>query len=114
MRLESNRQFRYTPDCGEVPEGEDVFCGVCGDKMNEKRNCYGPRSWVMSMSGSKDHYDSFTCPNSQAMWHRQVVALRDDIARTSSAKIATLLEAEVDEILAARQETKSVGLLPRL
>lgn len=111
MKLDCDTQSRYTPDPGTVPEGEDVFCGVCGDKMDEKRGCNGPRGFAMAMSGSKSPYDSWTCPNREEPWHQQVVALRNAMRETPSAKIALIMAEEVGEILSVREQTKDVVCL---
>lgn len=101
-----NMQFRYFSDIGEVPEGSFITCGVCGDKMEEKRNCLGPRNYLESIGGHKHHHDQFFCPNRDSKWHKQVVALREQIQLTPSAKIAKMLEEEAAEILFTREETK--------
>jgi len=108
MKLESKTQSRYTPDPGEVPEGEAVFCGVCGDQMDERRGCNGPRGFAQAMCGGKSPYDDFSCPHRKEQWHQQVVALRDEAGKTASAKIATALLAEADEIASTRIATKEV------
>lgn len=109
MQLQDDTQFRYTPNPGVVPEGEYVCCGVCATKMTEKRGCFGPRSSAMAMGGISEPYDSFLCPHRQEAWHRQVVALRKEIASTASAKFAMMLELEVAEILYTKKATKEVG-----
>lgn len=95
----------YTPDVGTV-EGP-VCCGVCGTVMEESRNCYGPRGWVMAMSGSKSHYDSFTCPHRTEDWHRQVVKLRSAARDTASGRLEALYREEALQIVATRTPTKS-------
>lgn len=104
--IKPNTDGYYTPDCGEVPKGEKVCCGVCNDKMKVKRNCYGPRGFASAMAGSKHHYDSFTCPNYKEKWHEQVVKLRREARSTSSAKLAQMFLEEVDDILKNRKPTK--------
>lgn len=104
----NNTQFRYTPRCGMIPDGEKVYCGVCSEKMNERRGCYGPTSSAMAMNKMNENYDLFLCPSHDEDWHRQVVALRKEIKQTASAKIAIMLELEIAEILSCRKATKEV------
>lgn len=106
MILEQNTQERYTPDVGVVPEGEEVCCGVCGDKMNERRNCLGARGYAQAMSGGRSCYDEFECPNIGEKWHEQVIALRRVVEKTPSKVLATLLQSEAEGVLKTRKETK--------
>ena len=108
MQLESDTQERYTPDPGTHPPEMEVCCGVCGDRMNLKENCYGPRGFVMAMSGSKSHYDSYTCPNSKEGWHRQVLALRKEKRETASTLVESLLDEEIKLVLESRKATKVI------
>ena len=105
MKL-GDTQYRYTPDIGIVPEGEEARCGVCGDLMNERRNCLGARGFAQAMAGSKSNYDEFLCPNHLEKWHEQVVALRQEIKKTPSRTLAILMEQEVKDILENREPTK--------
>ena len=106
MKIDNKLQFRYTPDAGVIPEVEKVQCGVCGDVMNEKRGCYGPRSYGESMLGGGSYYDNFICPNHEESWHKQVVALRQEAQKTASNKLSELLDSEVQDILRNRKATK--------
>jgi hypothetical protein len=107
-QLECDTQCRYTPDPGEVPVGETVHCGVCGDAMVEKRDCYGPRGFAQAIGGGKSKYDCFNCPNAEEMWHRQVVVLRNKADQSPSAKLANMMRDEANEILTDRVHTKEV------
>lgn len=109
MKLEDNTQFRYTPDPGEVPQGESVFCGVCGDKMTEKRDVMGARGYAQAMAGGKSAHDSFRCPNYSEDWHKQVVALREAAKETPSVRLGEIMLAEVDLIIGRREATKKSG-----
>ena len=106
MKLKSDIQDRYTPDPGEHPPEEDILCGVCGDKMDCKRDCYGPRGFVMAISGSKSAYDQYECPNREETWHKQVISLRKEKRKTASTAIEMLLDAEIETVLELRQHTK--------
>lgn len=106
MKLNCETQDRYTPDVNEVPPGEVVNCGVCGDAMNERRNVLGPRGYASALAGSKSLHDEFECPNRESDWHVQIVKLRRKIEETPSSKIADLLKTEVLEILDNRKATK--------
>ena len=106
-QLESNTQDRSTPDPGKV-EGP-LFCGVCGEEMDVKRNVNGPRGSVQAMSGGKSPHDVFTCPHREEQWHEQVVALRKEAKKTPSAKLEKLLLEEAEEILQSKECTKGEG-----
>ncbi len=102
-------QSVYMPDPGEVTG--PVHCGVCGTVMTEKRDCEGPTSFVMSISGSKRKHDSFYCPERNQDWHKQVVAIRNEARNTASFKLKTMLLNEADDILERREATMEVGPL---
>lgn len=102
-----NTQSRFTPDPGLV-EGP-VACGVCGTEMECKRDCYGPRGWVMAMTGSKQAYDSFTCPHVKEVWHRQVIALRNKARETCSGRLAKMFLEEANDVVTSRMPTKDDG-----
>ena len=104
-KLSCDTQDHYTPDAGT--EG-DVYCGVCGDLMNCKRNVYGPRGYMQAIGGGKSLHDSYTCPNHSEMWHMQVKALREWVKKIPSKKISSLAEEEINEILETREATKSL------
>ena len=102
-------QSVYMPDPGEIKG--PVHCGVCDAVMRDKRDCYGPTSSIMAMSGSKRKYDSFICPLRDEDWHKQVVALRNEARNTASMKHKEMLLDEADEVLLTRKATMDVGPL---
>ena len=102
-------QSVYMPDADTVLG--PCFCGVCKTEMIMKRGCYGPRSFSSAMGGFKSYYDSFTCPDRDKNWHRQVVAIRDEARDTSSKKLERMLLKEAKEILAKKKATKKVSAL---
>ncbi len=106
MKKLGDTQYRYTPNAGTVED--DVHCGVCGDMMLVKRDCYGPRSYAQAVAGGNSLYDEFTCPNMAAGWHTQVVALRREANRTSSGKITAMLKDEIEQVLKTREPTKQI------
>lgn len=108
MRLEGNTHCRYTPDCGKVPAGETVECGVCGEVMTETRNVEGPRGIAQALAKGKSLHDFFECPHYKADWHKQAVKLREEAARTPSKKFESLLLEEADSIVATQKATKIV------
>jgi len=108
MKLQEG-QSRYTPDPGVVPEGEKVYCGVCGDEMKEERNVLGPRGWAAAISRHYTLHDVFTCTQASTDWHRQVVALRAEAKKTSSRKLTLLLLEEAEQVLKDRLATKKVS-----
>lgn len=97
-------QCVFTPDAGTV-EGP-VCCGVCGKKMEEHLDCYGPISSVESMAGSKHHHDLFICSDREEKWHKQVVALRKEKKSTASVVISSILEQEIKVVLDTQEFTK--------
>lgn len=101
-------QDYFTPDAGIIKG--PVHCGVCGDKMEEKRNVYGPRGFAMAMSGSKELHDTFWCPNRNSVWHIQVVKLRKMARECPSAKLAKMLLEEANDVVTSRAATKEDGL----
>jgi hypothetical protein len=100
-------QDTYTPDCGVVPEGEVVLCGVCQAEMKATRNCVGARGFAAVMARVKTVYDRFECPHRTKDWHKQVVAIRKEAMATSSKKLEALLLDEARDILLSEQATKT-------
>lgn len=103
-------QMYYTPDLGEVPEGDIVLCGVCGNKCTERRNVNGPRGWAQAMSKGKSLHDSFKCPSHKERWHEQALKLLKMAQDTPSLLIANLYEKEAKEILETRKTTKNFSM----
>lgn len=97
---------RYTPDVGIVPKESSVLCGVCGEVMNEFRNHLGPRGFAQAMSGGKSLHDLFECPNLNEKWHKQIVELRKEAEKTSSAVLERIYTEEAQLILETRKTTK--------
>jgi len=108
MATTADTQSRYTPDCGKVPVGEKVTCGVCGAVMNERRNVSGPRSWAQAISRGSSPHDVFECPHMNEDWHKQVVALRRKARNSVSKKLADMMLQEADEILSSKTATKKI------
>jgi hypothetical protein len=97
----------YTPDSSE--KVEEVFCGLCGDKMMVERDVMGATSLAEAWSKKKHMHDFFECPNMAEMWHLQAKAIRHQIRETPSAKLAAMLQEELNEILKTRKATKEVS-----
>lgn len=74
--------------------------------MDVERHVHGPRTFVGAMSGSKSTYDSFTCPDSNTSWHKQIIALRKAAHKTPSTAIEKILLDEAQTILETREATK--------
>ena len=100
-------QYVFTPDAGRVKG--PVQCGVCGQKMEEHLDIYGPTSSVESMAGSKHHHDMFICSNREEKWHKQVVSLRKEKSKTASAVLGAILEHEIQLVLETKEPTKMDG-----
>lgn len=96
----------FTPSPGTQNE---MFCNACRDKMDVKRGVNGPTSWAESMGGGKHLHDNFTCPNSGADWHDQLIALDKELHKTSSSKVAALIEAEIEELRYLRVCTRKAA-----
>jgi hypothetical protein len=103
--LDSNVQYRYTPDKDTVPKGTVVHCGVCKAPMTESRDHRGPRSSAEAMAKKGSAYDSFTCPKAKESWHRQVVALRKELQKAVSKKIRIILAEEIEQIFQTEAAT---------
>lgn len=98
----------FTPDPGEH---EKMFCRVCNSEMDVERAVMGPTGFAEAMSvhygKSKGHlHDTFKCPYAHETWHCQARILKQKILDEPSRVITTMLQAEVDEILARRKVTK--------
>ena len=106
FRLESDRQDRYTPSPGQIPEDGIVYCGVCGERMNVSRGYSGALSLAGAMGGVRSNYDLFECPHIDESWHRQVKRLRNAAEDTPSAVLADMLLKEAEQILKTRTCTK--------
>lgn len=87
----------------------EMFCNACGDSMDVQRGVNGPTSWAESMGKGKHLHDKFTCPNSGEDWHDQLIALDKELRKTSAARIASLIEAEIAEVKATRVCTRKAA-----
>jgi len=94
-----------------VPPGskKTMSCRACGDEMEVHRNVKGPTCFGEAMSGNKTLHDSFWCPNAGKDWHNQVIALKEEIEKTASTKVAKLLQAELKQVRKTRKATKKVS-----
>jgi hypothetical protein len=98
----------FTPDASIGIQ--EAFCGICGDKMGVKRAILEATSFIEGLSGKKHLHDRFECPNLEEMWHKQVRAIKIEIARTSSKRLEDILTDEVEQIIKTRKETKQVSI----
>jgi hypothetical protein len=85
--------------------GEEVLCGVCGSRMNVKK-VFGPMSWASAMAKHHVEHDLFTCPNIDAGWHQQALALLTEIENTPSRTFAEMLDKEYRKVVRLREKTK--------
>lgn len=103
-QLKSHNEGIYTPDTHV--KYEELFCDICGDKMEVERKRMGATSLVEAMSGCVHEYDHFKCPNLKEKWHIQVIAIRRKMKETPSKAIEDIMAREVEDILKTRKSTK--------
>lgn len=101
--MKSYNTGRYTPDSGEC---EEATCDICQTKMDVERNQVGARTFAGAMGGHKEVYDRFLCPNIEADWHKQIVALRKFIDDIPSQSLSDIIEEEIKSILKKKKVTK--------
>lgn len=94
------------PDAGKF---ESIDCGICGTKMNVKRNVFGPTSFGAAMAKKGRQHDAFSCPHRDEPWHIQAKKLRDEIGKTPSRRIAEIIHAEFCHVIREREPTKKVS-----
>lgn len=92
----------FTPEPGKQKE---MFCRVCKEKMDVKRNVNGPTGWAEAMGKGKHAHDSFSCSFAQEDWHNQARCLLERIQKETSRTIAKLLKKEVKHVLETRKTT---------
>lgn len=93
----------------EPGKHESMTCPVCNQEMNVIRNEKGPTSWAGTMMQTEHLHDTFTCKNAGKKWHKQVRNLREAVINTPSAKLASLFNEEIEEILKSKKATKEVS-----
>jgi hypothetical protein len=96
----------FTPSPGTEKE---MLCDVCSANMDVKRDVYGPTGFAEGMAGRGHLHDEFTCPFIDAMWHLQASQLQELARETPSKTFESLLNAEIEQILQTRKETKEVS-----
>lgn len=101
-----DRQTRYTPDPSIVPEGTEVFCGVCKSKCEEHRNVNGPRGFAEAMGRGGSTHDSWYCTHSEEDWHEQVERLMEMAYATPSTTLEKIFLLEAIDIVDKKQSTK--------
>ena len=92
----------FTPEPGKEKE---MFCRVCKEKMDVKRNVNGPTGWTEATGGRKHVHDTFSCPFAQEDWHNQARVLLERIQKETSRTIAKMLKKEVKQVLKERKTT---------
>ncbi len=103
----------FTPSPGTE---DTMHCCACGEEMEVQRNVFGPTGYVEAVGGRMRQrqdpayrvghlHDVFTCKRSGQTWHTQVIALREEQSETSSARLKSVLEEEIQQILTTRQAT---------
>jgi hypothetical protein len=101
----------FTPEPGKKKK---MFCRVCKEKMDVKRNVKGATGWAEAMSvahgKSEGHlHDTFSCPLAQEDWHNQARILKERIEKETSRLVAKLLKKELKQVLKTRKPTKKMG-----
>ena len=93
----------FTSEPGEYDE---MFCDLCGTKMDVRRDAYGSRSWAGAMAGIKHLHDAFTCPYYNERWHEQADEIKFAAWGHPSKKISDIMLSEVKEIIQNKTPTK--------
>ena len=69
------------------------------------------RSFAEALARHSRPHDRFTCPHAAEPWHARACALRQEIDRTPSRRLAAVMEQELSELCAAnlrnRQSTRN-------
>ncbi len=82
---------------------ERATCDVCGAPCNIERNAYGPTCFAAAIARQKRLHDVIVCPHRERRWHERACELRRAIAETPSPRVAALMRADLDDILARRR-----------
>jgi len=95
------------------PPGEvqQINCRACGARCAVTRGAHGPTCFAEALARHGRPHDRFTCPHAGAPWHARACALRQEIDRTPSRRLAAVMEQELSELCAAnlrnRQSTRN-------
>jgi hypothetical protein len=89
----------FQPDPGVE---DKMFCRVCGEEMEVRRNVEGPRSYTEAVGGGKSLHDSFVCKNSGEKWHQQALEILKMAEKTPSKVMEEMLKKEVQEIIESK------------
>ena len=88
----------FTPNPGEW-DHLVVCCKACDTLMDVRKNCTGPTSSIMAMSGSVTQYDHYTCPHSGESWHNEVIDLLEEMRDFKSKTLRNVVLLEIKDIL---------------
>jgi hypothetical protein len=99
----------------ELNTTSSAKCDICGNEMIKKGNVKGYRTITAAkqayFSGDKNStlslYDSFTCPNIEKKWHKQVIAIIKFAKNIPSRILFEMLLKEAEEIVKNKKETKA-------
>ncbi len=78
---------------------DEMSCRVCGAVCDVKRDVYEPANFLMAQSKISDLYDVFSCPNAGKPWHEKALKLALEIAKTTSKRLADLIQQDLDDLL---------------
>ncbi len=85
---------------------DSMKCGICNTRMVVERNILGPRSFIESLAKVEVLHDSFTCPNLDKKWHREIYELKfalylSEIDERSNEQKKEAVEKEILKLLKA-------------
>ena len=78
-----------------------VLCRVCKSECEVTRDAYGPTSLASAMAKKHSAHDIFACSHVGEPWHEQALRLITAIEESPSARVAELMQQDLDELLAA-------------
>jgi hypothetical protein len=92
-----------------------VKCDICGKEMLKKIDVLGYRTitdakkayFTGDQKSTLSVYDSFTCPDIEEKWHKQVIAIIKFAKNVPSKVLHDMLLQEAEEIVKNEKETKS-------
>lgn len=87
----NDTQDSYSPVLSIVGQEDSVECGVCGCRMNERRNVTDFFGFSSKQANIRTTRDVFECPHKDRVWHQKAIAIRywrDNCPVNSLKKVA--------------------------